>query len=142
MVFFTCFGLNFDIFEDFSILTEKQRMKSKNLTSWKNFSSFDTLFVTESAKVAEIEIISKIVSLAMILKSNNPMWLAIWPIHDHKDLGNRHMNFTLPKVHLYKAQKITANQKAETSMSEILVEKHDQSKATSESYKTDCIFHF
>ena len=66
-------GWILDIFEDFSILTEKQRMKPKNLTSWKNFASFDTLIVTESAKVVEIEIISKIVSLAMILKSNNPM---------------------------------------------------------------------
>ena len=46
---------------------------SKNLTSWKNFASFDTLIVIESAKVVEIEIISKIVSLAMTLKSNNPM---------------------------------------------------------------------
>ena len=66
-------------------------------------------------------------------------------IHDHEVdsiLGNRHMNFTLPKVHLYKAQKTTANQKAETSMSESLVEKHGQSETTSESYKTDCIFHF
>ena len=63
----------YQIFKDFLILTEKQRMKPKNLTSWKNFASFDTLIVTESAKVVEIEIISKIVSLAMILRSNIPM---------------------------------------------------------------------
>ena len=63
-----------DIFEDFSILTENERMKPKNSTSWKNFASFDTLIVIGSTKVVEIEIISKIVSLAMILKSNNPMW--------------------------------------------------------------------
>ena len=65
------------IFKDFSILTEKQRMKPKNLNSWKNFASFDTLIVIESAKVVEIKIISKIVSLAMILKSNNPMEIEI-----------------------------------------------------------------
>ena len=41
-------------FEDFIILTGKQRMKPKNLTSWKNFASFDALIVTESAKVVEI----------------------------------------------------------------------------------------
>ena len=75
-----------DIFEDFSILTEKQRMKPKNLTSWKNFASFDTMIVIESTKVVEIEIISKIVSLVMILKSNNPMWKdkngsAIYEVH-------------------------------------------------------------
>ena len=49
-------------------------MKPKNLTSWKNFASFDTMIVIESTKVVEIEIISKIVSLAMILRSNIPMW--------------------------------------------------------------------
>ena len=65
-------GWILDIFEDFSILTEKQRMKPKNLTSWKNFASFDTLIVTESAKVVEIKIISKIVSFTMILRPNTP----------------------------------------------------------------------
>jgi len=62
-----------DIFEDFSILTGRQGTKSKNLTSWRNFDLFDTLIVTENAKVVEIENISKVVFLAMILKSNNPM---------------------------------------------------------------------
>ena len=61
------------IFEDFLILTEKQRMKLWNLIFQNNFASFDTLFVPGSAKVVMIEIISKIVSFAMILRSNTPM---------------------------------------------------------------------
>ena len=73
--FLRVFGWILDIFENFFILTEKQRTKPKNSIFLKNFASFDTLIVTESAKVVEIEIISKIVSLAMILRSNIPMWV-------------------------------------------------------------------
>ena len=54
-------------------------------------------------------------------------------IHDHEVdsiLGNRRMNFT---------KKTTSKSEGRN---EILVEKHGQSETTSESYKTDCIFHF
>ena len=40
----------YHIFEDFLILTEKQSTKPKNLISWKDFASFDTLLVPWSAK--------------------------------------------------------------------------------------------
>ena len=63
----------YQIFKDFLILSEKQRMKPKYLASWKNFASFDTLIATERAKVVEIEIISKIVSFKMILRSSTPV---------------------------------------------------------------------
>ena len=39
------------IFKDFSILTEKQRMKPQNLTSHEKLASFDTLVDPEAAKV-------------------------------------------------------------------------------------------
>ena len=39
------------IFEDFLIMTEKQRMKPQNLTSHKNLASFDTLVDPKAAKV-------------------------------------------------------------------------------------------
>ena len=39
------------VFEDFSILTEKQRMKPQNLISHKNLASFDTLVDPKATKV-------------------------------------------------------------------------------------------
>ena len=42
---------NCHVFEDFSILTEKQRMKPENLTFHENLTSFDTLVNPEAAKV-------------------------------------------------------------------------------------------
>ena len=41
----------YHIFEDFSILTEKQSMKPQDLTFHKNLASFDTLVDPEAAKV-------------------------------------------------------------------------------------------
>ena len=38
-----------------------------------NFPSFDTLLVTGRVKVAEIEIVSKIVSIEMISRPNTPV---------------------------------------------------------------------
>ena len=71
--FLHIFGCILDIFEGFSILTEEQRMKPENLTSWKNLASFDTLLVPGIVEVMEIEIISKIVTFEMILRSKTPV---------------------------------------------------------------------
>ena len=48
------FGWILDVFEDSSILTEKQRPKPKNSNSLKFFASFDTLHDPRAAKVKEI----------------------------------------------------------------------------------------
>ena len=45
------FGWILDVFEDSSILTEKQRLKPKNSNSLKFFASFDTLLDPRGAKV-------------------------------------------------------------------------------------------
>ena len=44
-------GWILDVFEDSSILTEKQQLKPKNSNSLKFFASFDTLFDPRDAKV-------------------------------------------------------------------------------------------
>ena len=82
--FLHIFGCILDIFEDFSIRTEKQRIKPQNLNSWKNLASFDTMLVPGTAKVVEIEIISKIVSFEMILRSKIPV--CNWLILDYKKM--------------------------------------------------------
>ena len=48
------FGWILDVFEDSSILTEKQRPKPKNSSSLKVSASFDTLLDRRGAKVKEI----------------------------------------------------------------------------------------
>ena len=73
---FTHFVCILNVFEGLTFLTEKQCMKPYNLTYWKNFASFDTLLVTGSTKVVEIEIMSRIVSFEMILRSNTPECLS------------------------------------------------------------------
>ena len=56
-----------------TVFQSKLKNLQNSLTSWKNFASFDTLIVIESAEVVEIEIISKIVSFEMIPRSNTPV---------------------------------------------------------------------
>ena len=64
-----------DVFEDYSILAEKQRLKPKNSNSLKFFASFDTLLDPRCAKVVEINFTSKIASVEMILRANTPVWI-------------------------------------------------------------------
>ena len=45
------FGRILDVFQDSSVLTEKQRPKPKNSSSLKFFASFDTLLDPRGAKV-------------------------------------------------------------------------------------------
>ena len=52
--FFHLFGSILDVFEDFSVLTEKQRTKPKNLSSLKFSASFDTQFAPKGARLVEI----------------------------------------------------------------------------------------
>ena len=54
-----------DVFEDSSILTEKQQPKPKNLSALKFFSSFDTLLDPRGAEVRN----------EMIREANTPMWI-------------------------------------------------------------------
>ena len=59
------FGWILDVFEDSSILTEKQRLKPKNSNSLKFFASFDTLLDPRGAKVRN----------EMIQEANTPVWV-------------------------------------------------------------------
>ena len=54
MAFFSCFGFNFDVFEDLFVLTEKQHTEPKNLNSLKFSASFDTQFAPSGARLVEI----------------------------------------------------------------------------------------
>ena len=56
----TQFGSILEIFEDFSILAEKQRLKPKNSNSLKFFASFDSLLDPRCAKVVQINFTNKI----------------------------------------------------------------------------------
>ena len=49
----TVFGWILDVFEDSSILTEKQRLKPKDLSSLKFLASFETLLDPRGVKVVE-----------------------------------------------------------------------------------------
>ena len=49
----TQFGSILDIFEDFSILAEKQRLKPRKLNSLMNFASLDAQFDPQVARLVE-----------------------------------------------------------------------------------------
>ena len=53
MSFFHVFGSILDVFEDFSVLTEKQRTKPKNLSSLKFSASSDPQFDPKGARLVE-----------------------------------------------------------------------------------------
>ena len=59
------------VFEVYSIMTDKQRLKPKNSSSLLFFASFDTLLDPRGAK--EIRITSKIVLFEMIMRANIPV---------------------------------------------------------------------
>ena len=59
-----------DVFENYSILAEKQWLKPKNSNSLKFFASFDTLLEPRGATLVEIRITSKIALFEMILVSH------------------------------------------------------------------------
>ena len=62
----TQFGSILDIFEDFSILAEKQRLKPRKSNSLMNFASLDTQLDPQVARLVEIYPV-----FHFVLKSNN-----------------------------------------------------------------------
>ena len=76
------FGWILDVFEDYSILAEKQRLKPKNSNSLKFFASFDTLLDPRGAKVVETNFTSKIALFEMIWESFNTV--CIVKVHKYK----------------------------------------------------------
>ena len=61
----------------YSIMTEKQWLKTKNSSSLYFFASFDNLLDPRGAKVVEIRITSKTALFEMILMANTPVWIVL-----------------------------------------------------------------
>ena len=72
----TQFGSILDIFEDFSILAEKQRLKPRKSNSLMNFASLDTQLDPQLARLVEIYPV-----LHFVLKFNN----SSAPYNFHRD---------------------------------------------------------
>jgi len=88
------FGWTLDVFEDSSILTEKQWLKPKNSSSLKFLASFDMLLDPRGTKVRD----------EMIREANFPVCVLKYSVLDipGTDITQNYFQYLLVKVHLPK----------------------------------------